>query len=63
VDISPKAHNPQKLKKEDKSVDASILHKRENKVITGGRRREGPAKERGRGGKGEGIDHKCSSDG
>jgi hypothetical protein len=33
-------------KKEDESVDASILHSRGSKIITGGRGREGPEKER-----------------
>jgi hypothetical protein len=35
-----------KLKKmEDQSEDASILHRRGNKIITGGRGRLGPGKE------------------
>ena len=34
-------------KKEDQSVDASILLRRWNKIITGGSRREGPERERG----------------
>jgi hypothetical protein len=38
-----------KLKKEDQSVDASVLLRRGNKIIMGGRRREGPWRERGRG--------------
>ena len=37
-------------KKENQSVDASIQHRRENKIITGGRGRKGPWRERlGRG--------------
>jgi hypothetical protein len=32
-------------KKEDQSLDVSILHRRRNKIITGGRGREGPGKE------------------
>lgn len=35
-------------------MDASILFKRENKIIMGDRGREGPQKERGGGDKGEG---------
>ena len=38
-------------KKEDQSVDASVLLKRENKIIMGGRGREGSRRERGGGGK------------
>jgi hypothetical protein len=52
VNISPKAQNTHnttpnhiELKKEDQSVDASILHRRGNKIITGGRGREGPGKQ------------------
>jgi hypothetical protein len=41
-------------KKEDQSMDASTLHGRENKIITGGRGSEGPERE-GRGEKGGGI--------
>jgi hypothetical protein len=40
-----------KLKKEDQPVDASILLRRRNKIITGSRGREGPGRERGGGGK------------
>ena len=36
-------------KKEDQSVDVSILHRKGNKIITGGPGREGPQRERGRG--------------
>ena len=36
-------------KKEDQSVNASILLRRENKIITGGRGRERPGRERGGG--------------
>ena len=35
-------------KKEDQSVDASILLRRRNKIITGGRRREDTGRERER---------------
>ena len=35
-------------KKEDQSVDAIILHRQRNKIITGGTGREGPWRERGR---------------
>jgi hypothetical protein len=38
------------LKKEDQSVDASNLHRMENKIITRGRARKGPEMERGGGG-------------
>ena len=34
-------------KKEDQSVDSSILHRMENKTITGGRVEEEPGKEKG----------------
>jgi hypothetical protein len=34
------------LKKENQNVDASILHKTGNKIITGERGREGPERER-----------------
>jgi hypothetical protein len=34
-------------KKEEQSVNASILHRRGNKIITGGRERGGPERERG----------------
>jgi hypothetical protein len=37
-------------KKEDQSVGASVLLRRGNKVIMGGRGREGPLRERGQGG-------------
>jgi hypothetical protein len=37
--------------KEDQSVDASILHRRENKIITGGSGREESRRERGGEGK------------
>jgi hypothetical protein len=37
--------------KEDQSVDASILHRTGNKIITGARGREGPEMERRGGGK------------
>ena len=36
--------------KEDQSVDASILHRTGNKIITGSRGREEPGMERGEGG-------------
>ena len=36
-------------KKEDQSLDASVLWRRVNKIIGGGKGREGPARERGRG--------------
>jgi hypothetical protein len=40
------------LKKEDQSVDALILHRRGNKIITESRGREGPRREKlGGGGK------------
>jgi hypothetical protein len=35
-----------KLENEDQSVDASILLRRGSKIITGGRRRQGPGRER-----------------
>jgi hypothetical protein len=38
-------------KKEDQSMDASILLRRGNKIITGGRGRKGPGRERRGGGK------------
>jgi hypothetical protein len=38
-------------KKEDQRVYASTLHRRRNKMITRGRRREGPGQKRGEGGK------------
>jgi hypothetical protein len=34
-------------KKEDQSVDASVLHRTGNKTIIGGRGREGPGREKG----------------
>ena len=40
-----------KLKKEDQSVDTSILLRRGNKISTGSGGREGPGRERGGGGK------------
>jgi hypothetical protein len=44
-----------KLKKnKDQSVDASILLRRKNKIITGGRGREGPGRER-EGGRGREV--------
>jgi hypothetical protein len=43
-------------KKEDQSMDASNLHRMGNKIVTGGRRREGPRRERGGGGEKEGQD-------
>ena len=43
--------NHMELKKENQNGDASILHKRRNKIITGGRWREGPWRDRGPGGK------------
>ena len=43
-------------KKEDQSVDASILFRRGNKIITGSREREGPGREREGEGKGGGQD-------
>ena len=36
-------------KKEDQSVDASVLLRRGNKMIMGGRGREGPGRESGQG--------------
>jgi hypothetical protein len=36
-------------KKEHQNVDTSTLHRRGNKIITGGRGREGPGMEGGRG--------------
>jgi len=39
-------------KREDQGVDASILLRRGNKIIMGGRGREGPWRERGGRGKG-----------
>jgi hypothetical protein len=38
-------------KNNDESVDVSILHRRGNKIVTGGRRREKPGREREGGGK------------
>jgi hypothetical protein len=38
--------NHMELKKEDQSVDASILHSRGNKIITEGRGREEPGRKR-----------------
>ena len=38
-------------KKEDQSVDASVLLRRGNKIIMGGRGREGTGRERGGGGR------------
>jgi hypothetical protein len=35
------------LKKEDQCVDASIVHRIGNKIITGARGREGPGRSRG----------------
>jgi hypothetical protein len=43
-------------KKEDQSVDASVLHRRGNKIITGNRGKEGSWRERGGGRKKEGQD-------
>jgi hypothetical protein len=43
-------------KKEDQSVDASILHRTGNKTITGSRGREGPGRDRGKRRKNEGQD-------
>jgi hypothetical protein len=43
-------------KKEDQSVDASILHRIGNKIITGGRGREGPTRETEWGGENGGQD-------
>ena len=46
-------------KKEDQSVDASILHRKGNKIITKGRRRKGPEREKREGkkrGSGLGIE-------
>ena len=37
-------------KKEDQSVDASVLLRRGNKIIMGGRGREGPGRQRAGGG-------------
>jgi hypothetical protein len=39
-------------KKESQSVDASILHRRGNKTVTGGRGKEGAQRKRGGNGKG-----------
>jgi hypothetical protein len=36
-----------KLKKEDQHIDASILHRRGNEIIAGGRGRVRPERERG----------------
>jgi hypothetical protein len=44
-------NNMELKKKEDQSVDASILHKRRNKIITRGRGRTAPGRERKEGGK------------
>jgi hypothetical protein len=33
-------------KKEDQGVDASVLHRRGSKIIMGGKRREGPGRDR-----------------
>ena len=49
--IKPTNHVKLK-KKEDQIVGASILHIRGNKIIPGGRGREGPGRERGGDGKG-----------
>jgi hypothetical protein len=43
-------------KKIDKSIDASVLLKRGHKIIMGGRGKEGPSTEGGRGGGEEGLD-------
>ena len=40
-----------KPKKEDQSVDATILLRKRKKIILGGTGREGPRRERGGGGK------------
>ena len=45
--IQPTNHMEFK-KKEDQNVDASILHRKGNKIITGGRGREKERKERER---------------
>jgi hypothetical protein len=42
-------------------VDASVLLRRGNKIIMGGRGRKGPRRERGGGGKSGGQDQVCSS--
>ena len=44
--IEPTNHMELK-NKEDQSVDASILHKRRNKIFTGGRGRKRPGRKRG----------------
>jgi hypothetical protein len=49
-------------KKEDQSVDASILHRRGNKIITRGREKEGPGKEKGGGGKKRGTESRVGRD-
>ena len=58
MDITPKAQNihdrtdrSYEALKEKQIVDASILLRRGNEIIMGGRGREGPGKERERGGK------------
>jgi hypothetical protein len=40
-------------KKEDQNVDSSTTLRRGNKIITGGRGREGPGRKRGEGGESE----------
>jgi hypothetical protein len=50
-------------KKEDQSVDASVLLGRGNKIITGGRGREGPWREKGGGGKEGGAGSVVGGDG
>ena len=49
--IQPTKHMELK-KKENKNVDASILHIMGNKIITGCREKEGPGRKKGGGGKG-----------
>ena len=44
--IQPTNHMELK-KKEDQSVDVSILHRRRNKIIAGGRNKKGVGRERG----------------
>lgn len=49
-----KKKEEQSKEKEEQSVDASVLLRRGNKIITGGRERDGLGRERGGGRKKEG---------
>ena len=56
--IQPTNHMELK-KKENQSMDASILHRRGSKIITRDRRSEGSGRERGGGGKKVGDRIRC----